>query len=219
MTHRLPTLLVIRHGETQWNVAGRLQGRRDSPLTANGARQALAVGSRLEEVTCEIRNALYWVSPLGRARQTASILADSWTIPFDQFVEEPLLAERSYGVWEGMTKSEIELRLPKQFSAHQANPWNYKIHDGESRIALTSRMSSWLEDLDPSLPHVIVTHSGCLRALRGIYSKDTQAAILQYREAQTSSFLLSAESCEQLDVSASILGLFGCSGSGGTVWI
>ena len=100
MIDTLPTLLVIRHGETQWNVAGRLQGRRDTPLTANGMRQALAVAVRLSETVADLDEAAFWVSPLGRARQTASILADIWSHPFERFREEPLLAERSYGAFE-----------------------------------------------------------------------------------------------------------------------
>ncbi|NUS70473.1 MAG: histidine phosphatase family protein, partial [Ensifer adhaerens] len=71
MTKDLPSLILIRHGETQWNVAGRLQGRKDTPLTANGVRQALAIGLRLaERIAHEEKNLTFWVSPLGRARQT-----------------------------------------------------------------------------------------------------------------------------------------------------
>lgn len=69
MTETLPTLLVIRHGETQWNVAGRLQGSRDTPLTVNGVRQAQAVAVRLSETVADLADAAFWVSPLGRARQ------------------------------------------------------------------------------------------------------------------------------------------------------
>jgi broad specificity phosphatase PhoE len=220
MTNPLPKLLVIRHGETQWNIDGRLQGRRDSPLTLNGMRQTLAVAVRLSErIANGLPNAAFWVSPLGRARQTASVLADIWHLPFNRFEEAPEVAERSYGVWEGLTRQEIQEAQPEEFAAHSADPWGYAIPDGESRTALTFRINSWLEGLDHSVPHVVVTHSGCLRALRGIYSEDSPADILQYREAQTSSFLLSPGSSAPLDVPVSVLSVFGCSGAGGTVWI
>lgn len=192
---------------------------RSTPLTANGARQALAVGDRLKDAVRGLADPAYWVSPLGRARQTASILADAWSLPFDRFVEEPLLVERSYGVWEGLTNSEIEIRLPEQYGAHAADPWIYGMPEGESRTALTERLEGWIESLDPDRPHVVVTHSGCLRALRGIYTAASADEILAYREPQTSAFLLGRGSETMLSVPADMLRAYGCEGEGRTVWI
>ncbi|MGJ7043271.1 putative phosphoglycerate mutase [Shinella sp. BE166] len=219
MTDTLPTLLVIRHGETQWNVAGRLQGSLDTPLTINGVRQAQAVAVRLSEAVAGLEGAAYWVSPLGRARQTASILADLWSLPFDRFGHEPLLAERCYGAWEGRLHGEIERDLPEQYGAHASDPWEYAMPGGESRTVLTERLRAWLKSLDRNRPHVAVTHSGCLRALRGIYSAASPAEILAYREPQTSAFLLSASAERVLNVPKATLDAFGCEGEGRTVWI
>lgn len=219
MTETLPTLLVIRHGETQWNVAGRLQGSRDTPLTVNGMRQAQAVAVRLSETVTSLTDAALWVSPLGRARQTASILADLWSRPFEHFVEEPLLAERCYGVWEGRLHGEIERDLPDQYTAHATEPWEYSMPGGESRTALTGRLRAWLRTLDPKRPHIAVTHSGCLRALRGIYTEALPVDILAYREPQTSAFFLNGGSECMLSVPAATLRAFGCDGEGRTVWI
>lgn len=219
MTDTLPTLLVIRHGETQWNVAGRLQGSRDTPLTANGVRQAQAVAVRLSETVAGLQDAAFWVSPLGRARQTASILADIWAVPFDRFAEEPRLAERSYGVWEGRLHEEIERDLPEQYGANASDPWEYAMPSGESRTGLTGRLQAWLQTLDPARPHIAVTHSGCLRALRGLYTRASRAEILAYREPQTAAFLLTDRAERLLDVAPNLLKAFGCEGEGRTVWI
>lgn len=219
MTKDLPSLILIRHGETQWNVAGRLQGRKDTPLTANGVRQALAVGLRLAERIAEGESLDFWVSPLGRARQTASILADTWSIPFDRFVEAPALAERSYGAWEGLAHDEIERDLADQYDAHSADPFDYSMPGGESRTALASRLEAWLDTLDRGRHHVVVTHSGCLRALRGIYTAASRDEILAYREPQTASFLLASGRETMLDIPASVLRALGCDGAGRTVWI
>jgi broad specificity phosphatase PhoE len=219
MTSSLPPLLVIRHGETQWNVAGRLQGRQDTPLTVNGMRQALAVAARLSKRVAALQGAAFWMSPLGRARQTTSILADIWSLPFATFIEEPMLAERGYGVWEGRSMGEIECDLPDQYRAHAADPWDYCMPEGESRTALTERLSAWLATLDATRPHIAVTHSGCLRALRGIYTEASRADILAYREPQTTAFLLSRRNEVLLDVSPSLLHAFGCESEGRTVWI
>lgn len=219
MTNTLPTLLVIRHGETQWNVAGRLQGSRDTPLTVNGVRQAQAVAVRLSETVAQFEDPAFWVSPLGRARQTASILADIWALPFDRFAEVPRLAERNYGVWEGRLHGEIEQDLPDQYGAHVSDPWDYSMPDGESRTALTGRLLAWLKTLDPGRVHVAVTHSGCLRALRGLYTRAARAEILAYREPQTAAFLLTDGTERLLDVAPNLLRAFGCEGEGRTVWI
>ncbi|HEV7320379.1 MAG TPA: histidine phosphatase family protein [Ensifer sp.] len=219
MTKELPSLILIRHGETQWNVAGRLQGRKDTPLTANGLRQALAVGVRLADRISKDETLNFWVSPLGRARQTASILADTWSIPFDRFVEVPALAERSYGSWEGLAHDEIERELADQYKAHSADPFDYSMPGGESRTALSARLESWLDTLDCDRPHVVVTHSGCLRALRGIYAAASRDEILAYREPQTASFLLSSGRETMLDIPVNVLRALGCDGAGRTVWI
>ncbi|MFK0274360.1 histidine phosphatase family protein [Ensifer sp. NPDC090286] len=220
MKKDLPSLILIRHGETQWNVAGRLQGRKDTPLTANGVRQALAVGLRLaERIAEEDKNLTFWVSPLGRARQTASILADTWSIPFDRFAEAAALAERSYGAWEGLAHDEIERDLVDQYEAHSADPFDYSMPGGESRTALAARLEAWLDTLDRGRRHVVVTHSGCLRALRGIYTAASRDEILAYREPQTASFLLSSGRETMLDVPLNILRALGCDGAGRTVWI
>ncbi|MEW9807660.1 histidine phosphatase family protein [Mesorhizobium sp. ZMM04-5] len=219
MTRQLPTLLVVRHGETQWNVAGRLQGRLDTPLTVNGMRQALAVAARLAPAVAELEDPVFWVSPLGRARQTASILADIWSMPFAAFAEDPRLAERSYGAWEGMTLDEVEQDLPDQHRGNAADPWCYRMPAGETRTEHTDRLAGWLAALDTDRPHVAVTHSGCLRALRGLYTGAARDVILAYREPQTAAFLLTAGKEAQLDAPVALLRALGCDGEGRTVAI
>lgn len=219
MTSDLPNLILIRHGETQWNVAGRLQGRQDTPLTANGVRQALAVGLGLSERIAALGQVAFWVSPLGRARQTASILSDIWSVSFERFAHDDALVERAYGVWEGRSRDEIKRDLPDQYHAHTADPLDYAMPQGESRTMLTNRLSTWLSRLDHHQTHVVITHSGCLRALRGIYSGASQETVMAYREPQTASFLLAPGLETQIDVPASILREFGCEGEGRTVWI
>ncbi len=219
MTADLPNLILIRHGETQWNVAGRLQGRQDTPLTANGLRQALSVGLRLSERVAALGDATFWVSPQGRARQTASVLGDVWSVPFERFVHDEALVERAYGAWEGRTYEEIERDLPDQYQAHKADPFDYSMPGGESRSALAERLLAWISGLDRTKTHVVVTHSGCLRAFRGIYSGASRETILAYREPQTATFLVGPEGETQLDIPDNILRALGCEGSGRTVMI
>ncbi|KKB86117.1 phosphoglycerate mutase [Devosia limi DSM 17137] len=219
MTQSAARLLVIRHGETQWNRAGRLQGRLDTPLTANGVRQAMAVGENHKariDWTAPIR---FWVSPQGRARQTASILADIWDIPFDQFQPDAALVERSYGQWEGLTQPEIRETRGAEFEANQLDPWNFAMENGESRAALGERLSGWCQGLERGPLHVVVSHSGCLRALRGLYTGASIETVLAYREPQTASVLLDAGDETMIEVPADVLNAAGCASQGHTVWI
>lgn len=215
----LPRLLVIRHGETQWNRAGRLQGRLDTPLTANGVRQAMAVGEHLKNSGNWTAPIHFWVSPLGRAQQTASILADIWNVPFDQFETAPALVERSYGQWEGMTQAEIRQVRSAEFEANQLDPWHFAMADGESRSDLGLRLSAWSDALDCGSLHIVVCHSGCLRALRGIHTGASRETILAYREPQTASVLLEEGGETVIEVPVNTLAAAGCDNQGHTVWI
>jgi len=99
-------LALIRHGQTDWNFAGRLQGRTDIPLNAVGRAQARAAASAYAGG--------YWEavvsSPLGRARETAEILADALDLPFTGTYDE--LVEQEFGEAEGVAVSELSTRWP-----------------------------------------------------------------------------------------------------------
>lgn len=190
---KFPTILLIRHGETQWNVEGRLQGGQDAPLTLNGFRQICAVAENIRDVWSDLLvggAVSYLSSPLGRARQTASILSDCWGIRYSGFRFYDAIKERNYGSWEGRTLSEVSQSRPAEFEAHQRDPWDYCVPSGESKFQLHTRIKNWLETLSVDQPHVVVTHSGCFRLIRGLYVRASQTEMDNYREPQTTSYLL-----------------------------
>ena len=92
----MTTLLLVRHGETDWNAEGRLQGHTDTPLNDYGRRQAAALG---EDLAGDGIDAVY-SSDLARARETAEIVAGRLGLPV---VLEPGLREKNWGSWEGLT--------------------------------------------------------------------------------------------------------------------
>ena len=98
-----PRLWVVRHGETEWSLAGRHTGRTDLPLTPEGERQASALGP----ILARRRFALVLTSPLRRARDTCRLAGFG-----DVAQAEPDIAEWDYGRYEGMTRSEIEKSDP-----------------------------------------------------------------------------------------------------------
>lgn len=101
-------LSLIRHGQTDWNLAGRMQGRTDIPLNATGREQARAAAALLGDHPWHAVVS----SPLGRARETAQIIADHLEVPFGGSYDE--LIEQDFGVAEGTLVSELDARWPNR---------------------------------------------------------------------------------------------------------
>ncbi len=108
----LSMIYLVRHGETTWNRVGRQQGHLDSPLTSRGIEQAHAVGRALRRALPDVDTVCIETSPLGRARQTATILCNELGLDETALVTEPLLSEANFGVWQGLTHAEIDARYP-----------------------------------------------------------------------------------------------------------
>ena len=103
-------ILLIRHGETDWNVDKRLQGHIDIALNAEGLRQAAALGAVLAD---EPLDAVF-ASDLQRARDTAQAVAAPQALPVQI---APTLRERCYGAFEGLRHVEIAQRYPQDYAA------------------------------------------------------------------------------------------------------
>ena len=153
-------LFILRHGETEWNRAGRMQGQLDSPLTARGREQAAFQGALLRDLSLP-PDTRFWTSPLGRARETAAIaLAGIAGEPRP----DARLCEVSVGACEGLTHAEIEARFPGLIDPERPFEWNFHCPGGESMSALQDRVASFLAAL--SGPAVIVTHGITSRFIR-----------------------------------------------------
>jgi len=101
----MPRLYLVRHGETHYNLEGRIQGQLDSDLTELGTRQAEAIARRLASESF----AAIYSSDLGRAVSTAAVVAEGRAV---RVQTTPLLREASFGVVEGLTRDEVEARFP-----------------------------------------------------------------------------------------------------------
>jgi len=162
---------LVRHGETVWNRQRRLQGRADSPLTLRGARLAVAYGRHLAGALRgeDPASIGFYVSPLGRTRQTASLIADCLGLADDCFVPDPLLAEHDVGALEGLAWEEIEARHGLGREAWR--DWDTRPPEGETRREVFERARTWLEEIRPHRTAVVVTHGGLSRAFRAAYLK------------------------------------------------
>jgi probable phosphoglycerate mutase len=149
-------ILLIRHGETDWNATGWIQGHSDTPLNAAGREQARRVAQRLAS---EPVQALY-SSDLARAYETAMIIAQPLGLAV---VMSPRLRERRYGAWEGLTSAEIQARYPEQFAEWRGRSTDFAPLHGETRSQLLSRALTELQTIARRHTKelvVVVTHGG-----------------------------------------------------------
>lgn len=161
-------IYLIRHGETEFNREDRVQGRVDSPLTELGRAQARAMGERLAEIAAaDPGDWRVETSPLGRARQTADIVAAVAGLPPPAV--EPRLEEVSYGEMEGLTRNEVDRRWP-QFAGVEG--MFGQAPGGETLEALAERVGAWLAAARQGAADrrlVAVTHAGVVRVARGLH--------------------------------------------------
>ncbi|MEO6224328.1 MAG: histidine phosphatase family protein, partial [Sphingomicrobium sp.] len=115
-------IYLVRHGQTVWNRQGRFQGAMDSPLTEKGRSQATVVGNCLAELLGPQVQASLIVSPLGRARVTAALLAAARS--YHPIVLESRIREVSLGAWDGLSREEIDVEWPSALDGATPFDWH-----------------------------------------------------------------------------------------------
>ena len=164
---KFPTIYLLRHGQTEWNVEGRYQGQLDSPLTLKGKTQAKTNAEKLEK-HLDYSKVKFFASPLGRARSTAELIAKELKLQ-SSIIFEKRIQEFNYGLFEGRTKEYCRTVLTSEFEQREANKWTYVLEGGESYEMVTKRLKSWLESIQDEEVIVVVAHEMINRALRGLY--------------------------------------------------
>lgn len=154
-----PDLLILRHGETEWNLAGRMQGENDSPLTVVGRAQARAQGRLLREF--DIDGWTLHGSPQGRSMATAAIALGEGS---EELSLDQRLVEIGMGAWSGKTRADIVLQAPHLFENANSLIWYDHAPGGEGLDALYERTGAFLETLTE--PAAIFTHGITSRMLR-----------------------------------------------------
>ena len=191
-------ILLVRHGETEWNRERRNQGRFDSPLTEWGIRQAHAIG-RLIGTLPDAAAARIVASPMGRARRTAEIICEHLD-PAPELGLDDRLRELSIGSWDGLTYSEIAVRAPGIFDGEGRSEWCFRSPDGERYEGFAARVADWLsEPVDAALT-IVVTHGMVSRVLRGLYARLPREAALILPVPQDKVFRLSNDAIEEIPV-------------------
>jgi broad specificity phosphatase PhoE len=162
-----PTVYYIRHGETDWNVEGRLQGHQDIPLNARGRSQAARCGEILRDLFGrEGRDPAvldYVSSPLGRARQTMELARPALGIGAQGYRVEPRLMEICFGEWEGFTIAQLRSRDPEEVALREHDKWHFVAPGGESYETVAGRVRDWYDSLRRDT--VVTAHGGTARGL------------------------------------------------------
>lgn len=155
----MATLLLARHGQTDWNAERRWQGHTDRPLNERGRAQAEKLAERL----ADFELAAIYSSDLARARETAAVVAERQGL---EVRTRPELREVDVGSWAGLTRAEAEARFPEAFARWQEGHPGWE--DGESYEAMTARVVRAAREIaaaGPDGPVLAVTHAGPIRAL------------------------------------------------------
>jgi len=154
-------LILVRHGETDWNLEGRYQGQVDVPLNERGREEAKLLAERLKDERIE---AIY-ASNLSRAYQTAKIIAEA----LGQEVKTlESLREVDTGVWTGFTYQEVEERYPEHVKEWRADPLRVKRLEGESYLELFERSKAAIKVIEKAHPNetvLIVSHGGNIKSI------------------------------------------------------
>jgi broad specificity phosphatase PhoE len=182
-------LIFVRHGETAYNAESRLQGQLDTPLNARGREQARAIGGTLRSLLGPEIDRLdeaeaFFASPLERARETMDIARDAMGLKPGRYHLDPVLKELSFGVWEGLTWPEIEVRDAKGLRARRKDRWAFAPEGGESYAMLAVRLRPWLDGLSEHA--FVISHGGVARVLMALIAgippaKAVEAPIIQGR--------------------------------------
>jgi broad specificity phosphatase PhoE len=163
----MPVLYYIRHGETEWNALGKLQGTQDVSINERGRGQATQSAGILSELLRrdgrDKASIPFVASPLGRARKTMELVRETLQLPRDAYAIDKRLREIGYGEWEGSTLLQAEARDPALFARRLADKWAVAAPGGESYAQVQARVSAWYSELIADT--VAVAHGGTARAL------------------------------------------------------
>jgi probable phosphoglycerate mutase len=160
-----PLVYFVRHGQTDWNIEGRLQGQADTDITELGRRQADRNGRMLAELIADPDAFDFVASPMRRTRETMERIRAAMGLPSAEYRTDSRIIEVHFGGWQGHTFVELESRQPGSTTARSKDKWNFVPPGakGESYQMLMERVRPWFEAL--ARPTVCVTHGGVIRTV------------------------------------------------------
>ena len=191
----MPTIILVRHGETVFNREGRIQGHLDSPLTIKGTEQACRAGLAIRRLIGDARGWRVVSSPLGRCAQTTGILCEMAGLDAAAATFDHRLKEVDTGSLSGRLKAELP---PELTGGSGLGHWVFRSPDGESHAAVSARLAAWLAGVAPDDKLVVVSHGIAGRILRGLVLGQPADAAMGGDSPQDAVFVLSQGRVERV---------------------
>jgi probable phosphoglycerate mutase len=189
---RRPVIYFLRHGETEWNAARRLQGSRDSALSPLGCEQARRCGELLRGLfTQHGRDAEdldYVSSPLLRARTSMELVRAALGLDPTGYRTDPRLAEIAFGEWEGLSFADLKNRAADLLALREQDPWNFTPPGGENYVQLLARVRAWHSEVTRDT--VVASHLNTGRALMAHLGLAPQAGVPRMQIAHAVVYVL-----------------------------
>ena len=180
LNKNLPVIYFIRHGETDWNKQGLIQGSIDTELNAHGIEQAKAVAAALAQKREELFGFQFVVSPQKRAQQTMGFIASALGISMASVKTEPRVRELGFGVWENHPF--WELKDSPIYPADAESRYDWRPEGGESYADGVARVDDWLSSI--MQPTLVVAHGAVGRCLMGYVAGLAPAALVTLKTPQ-----------------------------------
>ena len=187
----MTTLILVRHGESEWNRAGRIQGQVNSPLTDLGISQAIAIRNYLSGIFINQELKIY-TSPLDRAIQTAKIIAQGIDCFGSELIIEERLNDFNLGEISGTFGwDKVAEIFPEQAKLRLQDPMRFHPSGGESGADFEARLHSLLEELmgDGTLK-LMVSHGIVNKFIRGILKNLSGKEMINLGESQNTIYRL-----------------------------
>ena len=191
---KLGPIYLIRHGETVWNRASRLQGHKDTPLTMKGVKQAQALGFALKGVL-KNKTPSFYSSPIGRAKQTAAIISDIIDFDVERIEYKSALKEITFGDWDGLNMQEILTQYKTSWEKRKTDKWNTSLLMARA-FKKQKTCTHLLDEIAHQQDVVIVAHGSLNKIIRGCWCNLSEAETLSLDEPQDGFYCLVNENRE-----------------------
>ena len=197
----MTALILVRHGESEWNREGRVQGQFDSPLTEMGVVQAKSVSRYLSGVLLKEPLRIY-TSPLERASETASIIAEELQYPKEKIIIEERLNDFNLGVIAGTYGwDKVAEMYPDLARMRLQDPLRFHPPGGECGADFEARLRSFLDDLqDDGITKLLVSHGIVNKFIRGIRRNLKGEEIIALGESQDTIYCLDHEQEKEINL-------------------
>jgi len=196
MPQQQTTILLVRHGQTEWNKQHRIQGHQDSPLTSLGKQQAQQTKISLKQF--DIQQA--FVSPLKRAVDTAEIILQGRSLQASTLHD---LSEIKLGPWEGKTRAETALTHPEAHNSFWNRPDTFALAGAETFAQLQQRMVGSLETIFANAGNtnvLVVSHWIAIKVALAFYKNIPLSLLPEMKDPENGSYLMLRKHGEQVSI-------------------